>query len=180
MPPQLSLQYPSLESFWSMESTRYLLSYTTSWLLRYAMFLDPQALVLYMEVSNNSQNQWVEKLNIIVSLLKKNGYIPSIIPRCRRIGSTNTDRQSISKRYSVWVDNVDYYRPVPSDLHLIFFSKSSRLMTTDLKATHHILFNSYDYRKSELVRRISRKLFGSGAFRCINWGKSWWRYYYSI
>ena len=31
-----------------------------------------------------------------------------------------------------------------------FHSKSTRLMTTDLKATNYVLFNSYDYPKSEV------------------------------
>ena len=91
-----------------MESTRYWLSYTTNWLLRYATFLDPQTLVLYMEISNSSQNQWVEKLILSRCL---NG-LNRIIPRWRRVGSINTDRQSNSKWYSVWVD---YYR-IPRDL----------------------------------------------------------------
>ena len=43
-------------------------------------------------------------------------------------------------------------------------------MTTDLKAAHYVLFNSYDYPKSEIFRRIVRGLFGSGAFCRINWG----------
>ena len=55
-------------------------------------------------------------------------------------------------------------------LCLILFSKSTRLMTTDLKATNYVLFNSYDYPKSEIFRRIVRGLFGSGAFCRINWG----------
>ena len=58
--------YPSLASFFFMESTRYWLSYTTSWLLRYAMFPDHPTLVWYMEVSNNSRNQWVESLVTLV------------------------------------------------------------------------------------------------------------------
>ena len=58
------------------------------------------------------------------------------------------------------------YVAVPSDLHLILFSKSTRLMTTDLKAVNHVLFNSYDYPKPVLVRQIIRGLFGSGAFCC--------------
>jgi hypothetical protein len=160
-----------------MESTRYLLSYTTSWLLRYATFLDPQTLVLYMEISKNSQNQWVEELILSRCL---NGYIPNrIIPRWRRVGSTNTDRQSNSKRYSAWVD---YYRDqyLVIYLRLILFSKSTRLMTTDLKATNYVLFNSYDYPKSEIFRRIVQGLFGSGAFCRINWGIPWWRYYYFV
>ena len=151
-----------------MESTRYLLSYTTSWRLRYAIFLDPQTLALYMEVLNNSQNQWVEKLILSRCL---NGYIPNrIIPRWRRIGSTNTDRQFSSNCNSAWVD--DYYRPVPSGLYLIFFSKSTRLMTTDLKATNYMLFNSYDYPKTKIIRNMIRILFGNGAFKfcCINRG----------
>ena len=55
-------------------------------------------------------------------------------------------------------------------LRLILFLKSTRIMTTDLKAANHVLFNSYDYPKSEIFRRIIRGLFGSGAFFCINRG----------
>ena len=54
--------------------------------------------------------------------------------------------------------------PVCSDLHTFFPSQSTRLMTTDLKAAHHVLFNTYDYPKPEVVRKIMRGLFGSGAF----------------
>ena len=43
-------------------------------------------------------------------------------------------------------------------------------MTTDLKATHYVLFNSYDYPKPEVARNIIRGLFGNGAFYCINRG----------
>ena len=52
------------------------------------------------------------------------------------------------------------------DQHLLTYaeSKSTRLMTTDLKAARHVLFNSYDYPKSEVLRRVARTLFGSGAF----------------
>ena len=47
----------------------------------------------------------------------------------------------------------------------IFFSqKSTRLMTTDLKAAHYVLFNSYDYQKLTMVRNFIRNLFGSGVF----------------
>ena len=41
-------------------------------------------------------------------------------------------------------------------------------MTTDLKATNHVLFNNYDYPKPEMVRGVIRGLFGSGALFCIN------------
>ena len=37
-------------------------------------------------------------------------------------------------------------------------------MTTDLKAAHYVLFNSYDYQKLTMVRNFIRNLFGSGAF----------------
>lgn len=64
-PPPVSLWYHWLVYFWSMESTEYLLSYMTKWLLRYLTSPDPQALVLYMETSNNSQNRWVTKLTLL-------------------------------------------------------------------------------------------------------------------
>ena len=35
-------------------------------------------------------------------------------------------------------------------------------MTTDLKAAHYVLFNSYDYPKPKVLRNIFRELFGSG------------------
>ena len=41
-------------------------------------------------------------------------------------------------------------------------------MTTDLKAAHHVLFNSYDYPKVEVIRHVSRQLFGNGAFLLYN------------
>ena len=44
-------------------------------------------------------------------------------------------------------------------------------MTSDLKAAHHVLFNSYDYPKVEVIRHVSRGLFGNGALCCINLGK---------
>ena len=62
---------------------------------------------------------------------------------------------------------VDYYRPIPSDLR---FLKSTRLMTSDLKAVHHVLFNSYDYPKPDTVKYIIGQIFGNGPFCCINWG----------
>ena len=43
-------------------------------------------------------------------------------------------------------------------------------MTTDLKAANYVLFNNYDYPKPETVKNIMRRLFGSGAFYCINRG----------
>ena len=44
-------------------------------------------------------------------------------------------------------------------------------MTTDLKAIHHVLFNSYDYPiMFEVVSHVIREVLGSGAFCCINWG----------
>ena len=55
-------------------------------------------------------------------------------------------------------------RPVPSHFHLILFFKSTRLMTTDLKAAQHVLFNSYNYLKPKVIRGILIDLFGSGAF----------------
>ena len=128
-----------------------------------------------MEVSNNSQTQWVEELILLRCL---NRYIPNrIIPRWKRIGSTDTDRQSNSKWRSVWVD---YYQPVPSDSPPFSLSKSTRVMTTDLKATNYVLFNNYDYPKPEMVKNIMRRLFGSGAFFCTNWGIPCWCYYYSV
>ena len=36
-------------------------------------------------------------------------------------------------------------------------------MTTDLKANHYILFNSYDYQKPQVSSYIIRQLFGDGA-----------------
>ena len=77
-----------------------------SWLLPYAIFLDPQTLALYMEVTNNSWNQWVRVQKLVMSRSDcLNGYIPNrIIPHYGRVGSTNTDRQSNSKWYSEWVD----------------------------------------------------------------------------
>ena len=38
-------------------------------------------------------------------------------------------------------------------------------MTTDLKPTNHVLFNNYDYPKPDMVRRVIRGLFGSGALQ---------------
>ena len=35
-------------------------------------------------------------------------------------------------------------------------------MTTDLKAAHYVLFNSYDFPKPNVLRNIFRELFGSG------------------
>ena len=55
-------------------------------------------------------------------------------------------------------------------LRFIFFSKSTIVMTTDLKATNYVLVNNYDFIKDKLLRKISRRLFGNGAFCCINWG----------
>ena len=43
-------------------------------------------------------------------------------------------------------------------------------MTTDLKAAHYVINNNYDYIKVKVLRKISRRLFGKGAFCCINWG----------
>ena len=43
-------------------------------------------------------------------------------------------------------------------------------MTTDLKAVHHMLFNSYDYPKTKLLRHVSRELFGNGALCSISLG----------
>ena len=43
-------------------------------------------------------------------------------------------------------------------------------MTSDVKAVHHVLFNSYDYPKPEVIRYILSGFFGSGAFCCMNWG----------
>ena len=37
-------------------------------------------------------------------------------------------------------------------------------MTTDLKATNYVLFNSYVYQKTKIVNHILRELFGSGMF----------------
>ena len=59
--------------------------------------------------------------------------------------------------------------PVSSDLRL-FRSKSTRVMTTDLKAAHYVLFNSHDFPKPELIRKFIEGLFGSGAFCCKNLG----------
>ena len=41
-------------------------------------------------------------------------------------------------------------------------------MTTDLKATNYILFNSYDYPKPEDFTYTIRQLFGDGAFPGTN------------
>ena len=41
-------------------------------------------------------------------------------------------------------------------------------MTTDLKAVHHVLFNSYDYVKPDVIRYILSEIFGSGAFCYLN------------
>ncbi|KAF8802404.1 cytochrome P450 [Phlegmacium glaucopus] len=38
----------------------------------------------------------------------------------------------------------------------------SRIMTTDLKAINHILFNSYDYQKPDTISYSFRQLFGNG------------------
>ena len=37
-------------------------------------------------------------------------------------------------------------------------------MTTDLKAVSYVLFNNYDYRKSQVRTYMSRQLYGDGAF----------------
>ena len=141
-----------------MESTRYSLLYMMSWLFHYTIFLVPQIIVLYMEITNNSQNQWVESSYCLVDCL--NRYIPNrISPRCRRIGSINMDRPSDTKWYLEWVITSDYY---PNDFGLIF-SKSTCLMTTDLKAVNYVLYNSYDYQKP-VIRYGLCELFGSGAF----------------
>ena len=52
----------------------------------------------------------------------------------------------------------------------LFSLKSTRLMTTDLKAANYVLFNNYDYPKPEVIRSGFRELFGSGTFYGINWG----------
>jgi hypothetical protein len=43
-------------------------------------------------------------------------------------------------------------------------------MTTDLKAVHHILFNSNDYPKPEMIIRMIGRLFGNGPLCCIIFG----------
>ena len=50
-------------------------------------------------------------------------------------------------------------------------------MTTDLKANHYILFNSYDYQKPQLSSYIIRQLFGDGAFSSH---KLWVYQYYGL
>ncbi|KAF8816768.1 cytochrome P450 [Phlegmacium glaucopus] len=45
---------------------------------------------------------------------------------------------------------------------------TSRLLTTDLKAINYILFNSYDYPKSEEISYTMRQLFGNGVFSGMN------------
>ena len=80
-----------------------------------------------------------------------------MIPRCRRTGSTDTDRHPI-QRYA-WSELINYQPLVNS---LCDNSKSTRLMNTDLTAAHYVLFNNYDYPKPAMVRKIIRGLFGSG------------------
>ena len=41
--------------------------------------------------------------------------------------------------------------------------KVSRLLTTDVKAINHILFNSYDFPRPDELSYVFRKLFGLGA-----------------
>ena len=162
-----------------MESTRYFFLYTTSWLPRYATFLGPQTLALYMEVSDNSQNQWVEKLVIRFILSFSdcllNGYIVNrIIPHCERIGSTSTDRQSNSKCYLEWVD---YYRPIPRDLRLINFKQRRLVLWPPISKQPITCFS--------IIMTI-RKLKCTGMFlvtslevvRFAVWigGIPWWRY----
>ena len=51
-----------------------------------------------------------------------NGCIPNrIIPCCWRIGSTNTDRQSVSKLNSAWVDYI-------IDQYLVIYTSQSRVV----------------------------------------------------
>jgi hypothetical protein len=45
-------------------------------------------------------------------------------------------------------------------------------MTTDLKAAHHVLFNCYDYPKTEVIRNDPRGSFGNGAYYCIRLGNT--------
>ena len=142
------------------------------------MFLDLPALVFYMGIWNNSLNQWVGNLTA--------SWVYWLLNKPERQFRIEWFHIGGGLGKPIWTDNT-IQRNTWSEswllltstywlTSLLFFKKSSRLMTTDLKAVHHVLFNSYDYPKPFMVKNILSELFGNGAFCCITWGMPWCLY----